>query len=93
MITTTEEFSFEYFPGNYSISLHKEIVILDGTKVLGRNKIDTMAFLPGTLEKLISYIGDEDNPIIAFCNTTWTPEIIAAQEAINAQNNLDLMGE
>ncbi len=87
MITTIQQFSFEYFPNNYSVSVHKELVILDENIVLGHNRIHTTAFFPGTIEQLINYVGDSENPIVAFCNSTWTPEIIADQEALNAQNN------
>lgn len=86
MITTQEEFVPEYFQNNYSVTMHKEVIILEDNVIKGRARIDSRAFLPGDIDQLITYIGDENAPIVGFCNATWTPEIIAAQQAINLQN-------
>ncbi len=86
MITKELQFAFEYFPNSLSFSISKEQLIKEDNIIIAKQRIDTKGFLPGTIEQLIDYIGDENSPIIAFCNATWTPEIIAAQEAINLQN-------
>lgn len=87
MIETVQEFSFEYFPGSNSFSIHKEIVLKEDGRILGRNRIHSMGFTPTMIEQMKDYLGDENHPLIAYCNTIWTPEVVEAQRLLEAAAN------
>lgn len=87
MIETRQEYSFEYFANNYSVSVTKEIVLTENNVVIGRNRVHGMAFMPGMIDQLIEYLGDPNHALVSYCNTIWTPEIIAAQNALIEQAN------
>ncbi len=86
MITPREEYSFEYFAHNNSFSVHREIELSEDGKSLGRQRVHSMAFLPGMVDELAKYLGDENHPLVSYCNIIWTPDIIKAQEEINREN-------
>ena len=86
MITKELQFPFEYFPNNHSFSIHKEQIVKEDGVVIGKQIIDTCSFLPGQIDKLAEYLGNPDHPLVSYCNIIWTPEIIEAQELIDAKN-------
>jgi hypothetical protein len=87
MITTEQQYSFEYFANNNSFSVHREIVMIEDDKILGRQRVNSMAFLPGMVDELAEYLGDVNHPLVSYCNIIWTPDIIEAQRAIESLNN------
>lgn len=86
MITTKQDFSFEYFSNNKSFSIHREILMYEDGKFLGSQRVHSKAFLPGMVDELVEYIADKNHPLVSYCNIIWTPEIIALQEEINQAN-------
>jgi hypothetical protein len=59
------------------------VVKKDGIEI-ARNLIDRMAFVPGDILKATEYLGAGYENEIAYLNSVWTPEVIAAHEALVA---------
>ncbi len=44
----------------------------------------TESFIPGTIARMKTWLGDEKHPIAAYIETLWTPDVIAKQEERDA---------
>ena len=61
---------------NKTISIAKyDIIKKDGIEI-SRSKPHRCAFVPGQIENIKEYIGQNDGPVINMLNALWTQEII-----------------
>ena len=69
-----------------AISVHIKTVVKDGDKEVANN-LETRAFAPGEIEDVKSFTGVDYSPEIDYLNAIWTPDVIAAYQALQ-QNGL-----
>jgi hypothetical protein len=85
MLEKKQQIGFEYFPGTNSFSVHKDSLILEDGIEVGKSR-HTMAFTCDMIDEMKKYLGDEKHPLIAYCDSIWTQDVIDAfkkqQEAV-----------
>jgi len=75
---------FEYFEEVNAVTIHKHIITLDEEEQEVSRTLQSKGFSCDMIEDMKLYLGSDVHPLIVFCASTWTPEVIAAyQDLLN----------
>lgn len=84
---------YEY-SGKYDHTyIHTETHLFDESGEYLCTKRHTESFVPGDIERMKTFLGDEKHPIAMYIETLWTPDVITKQEARHAQVMAELNNE